>query len=245
MNLFELLKLSLPIIQAPMAGGATTPELVAAVSNYGALGSLGCGYMDPSHMRDAIRHTRSLLEEIGVDAIVAQGIEAGGHRGSFMTDVSHHIGLFALLPQIAKNVKVPVIAAGGIMDARGILAALTLGASGVQMGTAFLTCTESGVHPKYKEVLLSLSADNTVLTKVFSGRWARRIKNAFIERMEPYVDKMLDYPIQNAATQPMRKAAANANNPEFMALWAGQAAALCQKKLATALLQELKKGIEL
>ncbi len=264
----KLLQIKLPLIQAPMAGGATTPELVAAVSNAGGLGSLGAGYMTAKEIKIAIREIRKLtdkpfavnlfipeehhatpnqiqeachdihacctelnikidpvtepyapsfeeqinvlieekipifsytfgtlnselivqfkknntfligtatnlaeatiLEASGADAIVAQGSEAGGHRGSFIGKAEDSlVGLANLLSQLTNQIEIPIIASGGIMDGKGIVSAITAGASGVQMGTAFLSCLESGIPEIYKKTLLSQRQDNTVLTRAF------------------------------------------------------------------------------
>jgi len=145
----------------------------------------------------------------------------------------------ALVPQVADAVKVPVIAAGGIMDGRGIAAALLLGAVAVQMGTAFLTCPESGIHPLYKQALLQAQGDPTVLTRTFSGQHARGLRNAFIERMQPYEAQVPPYPIQNALTSEIRQAAAKAGRLHFMSLWAGQAVALSRALPAAQLVETL------
>ncbi len=329
-----------PIIQAPMAGGATTPELVAAVSNAGGLGSLAGVLLSPDKLAEEIRRIRTrtgrpfnvnlfvlktvqaasedlriamerlepiraelglsqatvpskfsedfaaqlevLMEEkppvvsfhfdivsaqvverlqeagckvigtatnvaeamaweqAGADYVCAQGGEAGGHRGTFIGPFEQSMtGTMALVPQVADAVKVPVIAAGGIMDGRGIAAALLLGAKAVQMGTAFLTCPESGIHPLYKQALLQAQGDSTVVTRTFSGRHARGLHNAFIERMQPYEALVPPYPIQNALTGEIRQAAAKAGRLEFMSLWAGQAASLCRSLPAAELVETL------
>jgi nitronate monooxygenase len=163
----------------------------------------------------------------GADIICAQGAEAGGHRGTFIGSFdSSMIGTIALVPQIVDNVSIPVVAAGGIMDGRGISAALMLGAQAVQMGTAFLSCAESTIHPAWKTQLRQASDTSTRTTNAFSGRVARGIVNAYIQRMEPYENQILPYPIQNALTAEIRQAAAKANRPEFLSLWASQAVAL-------------------
>ncbi len=181
-----------------------------------------------------------MLERKGVDLIVAQGIEAGGHRGTFLVNRKDAlIANFSLIPNIKDNVNIPVIAAGGIMDARGVLAALMLGASAIQMGTAFISCTESGAPEVYKKALLKTKNDNTVLTRVFSGKWARGIKNKFIEDMEFYQNKILDYPIQNQLTRQIRETAAKRNQPNYMSLWAGQSAYLCQTLKAEKLIRDV------
>lgn len=324
-RLTKLLSVEHPVIQAGMAGGATTPELVAAVSGSGGLGTLGAAYMTPDAIREAIREIRSLterpfavnlfvpeafdpslydpgeinaplaryreelgieasgevssytqpyedqlavvqeekvpvfsftfgvpeeariaalkeagtvligtattvreglvLEERGVDAVVGQGSEAGGHRGTFIGDFeSALIGTIALVPQLADSLSTPVIAAGGIMDGRGLAAALMLGAEGVQMGTAFLPCPESGIHPKYKEAVLKAASEDTALTRAFSGKPARGIRNRFLSEMSG--EEVPEYPIQNAYTRDIRAAAAREDRIEFMSLWAGQAAGL-------------------
>ncbi|KTD60297.1 2-nitropropane dioxygenase [Legionella santicrucis] len=344
-KLAEKIGVTFPIIQAPMAGGATTPELVAGVSNAGGLGSLGAGYMSPTEIRSAIRKIRELtnkpfavnlfipehnqatsnqmqracrdiqqscieldleikpvtapyapsfaeqikvlieekipvfsyafglldlgwisqfkmnhtflmgtatnleeayeLEKNGVDALVAQGSEAGGHRGTFLGKAEDSlIGLFSLLPQLVDKLKIPIIAAGGIMDGRGIIAATDLGADGVQMGTAFLTCSESGIADGYKNTLLMQYQDNTVLTRAFSGKLARGIRNKFIERMNEKKTNILNYPIQNVLTTTMRKKAKEEQNIDFMSMWSGQSAQLCRKLSASELINALIFEVE-
>ncbi|WP_239328957.1 nitronate monooxygenase [Paenibacillus sp. ACRRX] len=328
--LCKLLGVRYPLIQAGMAGGVTTPELVAAVSEAGGLGTLGAAYMQPEQIRTAVRRIRQLssrpfavnlfavsmqddwtrldevqeqlrparerfglplgeaaaesqhsystpdwfdeqldvllqeevpvvstafglltelrmrelhrrgvlvtamvttvrealtAEQSGADVIVAQGSDAGGHRSTF--DLSAHpqgalVGTFSLVPQIVDAVRVPVVAAGGIMDGRGLAAALMLGAQGVQMGTRFLTADESGAHPAYQQALLSSNEESTVMTNVFSGRPARGISNAFIRSMELSEVKPLPFPSQNTLTNELRCAAAAQDDADYMSLWAGQ-----------------------
>ncbi|HEX7064840.1 MAG TPA: nitronate monooxygenase [Bacillales bacterium] len=336
-RLTELLDIEYPLIQAGMAGGPTTPKLVAAVSNSGGLGTLGAGYMAPEAVREAIREIRQLtdrpfgvnlfipepidvdkakiartnerldryreelgaervraeevstegppfweqlnvlleervpvfsctfgvppaeaveqlrsagvavlgtattvregakLEAAGVDAVVAQGSEAGGHRGMD----AGMVGTMALVPQLADRVGVPVVAAGGVMDGRGMAAALALGAEGVQMGTAFLTCEESGAHPKHREAVFGSTDESTVVTRVFSGKPARGIRNRMIEELEPYVEEFPDYPLHNNLTRDVRNAAKQQNKPEYMSLWAGQASGLSKKQSAAELVQDV------
>lgn len=327
------------IIQAPMAG-ATTPELVAAVSNAGGLGMLPGAYLSPAQIGDAIAATRRLttrpfgvnlfaggdeqvnrvdpqpmlsilagyheelslpapaitsdasysfeeqlqvilnalvpifsftfgipssaalvemkaqrvtvlgtattvdearqLEAAGVDAIVAQGSEAGAHRGTF----SHQfdaalIGTMALIPQMVDAVSVPVIASGGIMDGRGIVAAEALGAAGVQMGTAFLTCREADIPDAYKAAIWSAKDHDTTVTRAFSGRPARGIVNQFIEDMWQHEERLLPFPLQNSATRPLRAAAAARGDTRLMSLWAGQGAGLARDLPAEDLMQQL------
>ena len=191
-----------------------------------------------------------ILEAAGVDAIIAQGSEAGGHRGSFTggrdTEFERNlVGTMALVPQIADAVSLPVIASGGIMDGRGIAAALTLGASAVQMGTAFLTCAEAGIPEAYKEAILAARASDTRLTRAFSGRPARGIVNRFMteteDRIEDGTDKaaILPFPYQNALTRPLRAAAGKAGRPEFLSLWAGQGLELARRQTAAELVARL------
>jgi nitronate monooxygenase len=186
-----------------------------------------------------------MLEESGIDICVAQGTEAGGHRGTFINNYSDGlIGLMALVPQLVDHLQIPVVAAGGIMDIRGIKAAFALGAAGVQMGTAFLSCPESGAHEKFKEILLQTKMDNTTLTKTFSGKLVRAIKNRYISRMEKFDHEILDYPIQNTITRSIRKEAEKRNNTDFMAMWAGQAAYLSQGISVAELIAKLDKEIQ-
>ena len=338
--MIKILNIVYPIIQAPMAGGFTTPELVAAVSNAGGLGSLGAGYMHPTEIKKTIQEIRgltdkpfavnlfipkshyasaeqitkacrdieescselalkinsvsppyspsfeqqlnviieekipilsftfgllhsesikklkenntvligtatnlaeaSLLEKSGVDMIVAQGSEAGGHRSTFIGKMEDGlIHLTELVTQLSEKIKIPIIAAGGIMNGDDIAKLLSLGAVAVQMGTAFLTCTESGTHPAFKKLLLSTKQDETVLTRAFSGAYARGIKNKFTERMESKKENILDYPIQNVLTNQMRKIAKAESNTDFMSLCAGQAAQYCRDLSAVDLIRSL------
>ncbi|MCX7125475.1 MAG: nitronate monooxygenase [Gammaproteobacteria bacterium] len=338
--MIKILNIAYPIIQAPMAGGFTTPELVAAVSNAGGLGSLGAGYMPASEIKKAIQEIRGLtdkpfavnlfipkahyastekitkachdieescselavkikpvsppysplfeeqmkviiaekipvfsftfglldsawikklkvnntiiigtatnlsegllLQESGADMIVAQGSEAGGHRGTFAVNMEEGlIHLPNLVSQLSEKIKISIIAAGGIMNGNDIAKMLSLGAASVQMGTAFLTCTESGAHPSFKKLLLSMKRDETILTRAFSGAYARGIKNKFTEHMELKKENILDYPIQNALTNQMRKVAKEKNDTDFMSLWAGQSAQLCRDVSAVELIQGL------
>lgn len=325
--LCEVLNIKYPIIQAGMAGGSTTVELIANVCNAGGLGSLGAAYMMPDDIRKTIKDIRQqtdrpfavnlfcvedlntpsdkkhenevkevlislgknlsitedhiqfqtpdlfnerfqvlieeevpiistafgilpddkmeavkqrkikvismvttvkeavIAEKAGVDVIVAQGSDAGGHRSTF--DIKENpqganIGTFSLIPQVVENVNIPVVAAGGVMNGRGLVAALALGAQGVQVGTKFLGSKESGIHPLYKKALFNSTEEHTVITKNFSGRPARGIKNRFIEEFDRTGVPPLAYPIQNTATSNIRTEAFKQNQVEYMALWAGQ-----------------------
>ncbi|MBH8599228.1 MULTISPECIES: nitronate monooxygenase family protein [unclassified Thermoactinomyces] len=344
-ELSKMLKIDYPIIQAPMAGGPTTPELVAAVSNAGGLGSLGAGYLTPKQIREAIRDIRNRtnrpfavnlfipgpvevnpeqisrvnqylapyreqrgmepepkvktfaesfeeqvnivleeevpvfsftfgllskklirmmkekgiiligtattvreavqLRESGVDAIVAQGSEAGGHRGTFAGSYRQAlIGTMALVPQIVDQVDIPVIAAGGIADSRGIVASLALGAAGVQLGTAFLPCVESGAHVQHKKMILNSTEESTVVTRSLTGKAARGIRNTMVEVMEKLDEQDIpDYPVLNGLTRDLRQEAARQNNPEWMSLWAGQATRLCSSVTAGELMEKLVSGV--
>jgi nitronate monooxygenase len=327
--LTEILKIRLPLIQAPMAGGATTPALIAAVSNAGGLGALGAGYMNANEIRSAIKEIRKLtdhsfcvnlfipqfyevtneqieitkkilkqicpelnilidkvappylpsfeeqmnvvleekvpvfsftfgipseniinalksngtviigtatsvteavmLEKTHVDAVVAQGMEAGGHRATFLGNEENALtNISFLAATMTHHIQIPVIASGGIMDAKGIYAAMQTGISGVQMGTAFLCCPESGIHPFYKQLLLNPQNNVTTLTRAFSGKLARGLLNKFIIQMQIHEDAILPYPAQNALTTPMRKEAAKKNRTDFMSMWAGENFHLCK-----------------
>jgi len=185
------------------------------------------------------------LEQAGVDAIVSQGSEAGAHRGTFAVPAEEAlIGTVALVPQIKDATRVPVIASGGIMDGRGIVAALALGASAVQMGTAFLTCKEAGTSPAYREALAKAREDQTTVTRAFSGRMARGLRNEFIEKWNAAGLTHLPYPWQNAFTQPMRRGAAAAKQAGLLSLWAGQGVRMLRERTAGQLMAELKAEIE-
>ena len=166
------------------------------------------------------------LEARGVDAIIAQGWEAGGHQGFYLTGAPTAIGTMALVPQVVDVVSVPVIAAGGIADGRGIAAALALGAAGVQIGTAFLTTAESGVAPVHAEALMAADGADTAMTRVFSGRPARGIVNRYMREMAASEDTLPEFPIMNTLTGPLRKASAACGSADFVALWSGQAVGL-------------------
>jgi nitronate monooxygenase len=324
MDLQELFQY--PIIQGPMAGGACTPALVAAVSNSGAIGALPASLFTAEMMHiqiDQVRkltdrpflinlfvqrspqptveqlvHARNLLkpvwsalgwsdlplpqrwcedfdaqfevliaarpacasftfdilsadqverlhdagifvigtittvaealawQAVGADAVVASGIEAGGHRGTFIgAQQDATLSAAQLLPLVVQALDIPVIAAGAIMDGSDIARVLALGASAVQMGTAFLVADESGIHPAYKQRLLDAGADSanhqTRLTRAFSGRYARGLDNRFMQVMAAVELQVPSYPVQNALTGSLRAAAAKSGDTEWMSLWAG------------------------
>jgi nitronate monooxygenase len=312
-----------PILQAPMAGGISTPALAAAVSNAGGLGAFAAGALPPDAVRDGVREIRRLtarpfavnfftpdgpvatateaerdaavaalrpfreevglgapprpsplprledqveaalsegfaafsctfgipaagllervrdagallvgtattpaeavaLEAAGFDAVVAQGAEAGGHRGTFAGVPERAlIGTIALVPRVASRVRIPVVAAGGIGDGRGVAAVLALGASAAQLGTAFLACAESGASAAYRAAVTAPDdGDRTALTTAFSGRMARGLRNRFIDGMAG--KPVLPFPLQNGLTQDLRAAAARAGDAGLLSAWAGQ-----------------------
>ncbi|MGH7404467.1 MAG: NAD(P)H-dependent flavin oxidoreductase [Candidatus Methylomirabilales bacterium] len=341
------LGLTHPMIQAPLAGGGDTPDLVAAVCEAGALGFIGAAYLTPPQIIQTSRAVRARtarpfginlfaplpapdvtrdpgpalkrvapfyaelglpppalpasgvysfdeqlsvalesgasvfsftfgllpasaieaikargmfligtattieeavqLEKAGVDAVVTQGSEAGGHRGTFAADFdAAMVGTMALVPQVVDAVTVPVIASGGIMDGRGIAAALALGASAVQMGTAFLTCDEAGIPEVYKQAILAAREHQTRLTRAFSGRPARGIVNRFMTEVDRAdgAEAILPFPLQNALTRPLRNAAAQQGRGEFLSLWAGQGVRLARRQSAAKLIAQLAHEIE-
>ena len=341
-ELMRRLKMIHPVIQAPLAGGGDTPELVAAVGEAGGLGFIGGAYLTPQQILEAARAVRTrttrpfgislfapqpaldapkdprpalecvapfyaelelpapqapamaadsfgeqlaaaleagasvfsftfgilpasavaavkargmflvgtattvdeavALEKAGVDAVVTQGAEAGGHRGSFAAEFEvAMVGTISLVPQVVDAVRVPVIASGGIMDGRGIAAALALGAQAVQMGTAFLVCDESGVPDAYKDAILKAREHETRLTRVFSGRPARGIVNRFMTEVERTAGPgaVLPFPFQNALTRPLRSAAARQGRAEFLSLWAGQGVRMARRRPAAQLVAQL------
>lgn len=179
-----------------------------------------------------------LLEQAGVDLITAQSSEAGGHRGTFIGPCENSlIGGLALIPQVVDAVKVPVIAAGGIMDGSGIAAALALGAEGVQLGTAFLTSAECKVHSNYKRAVREHDADDTVITKVFSGGEARGIKNLYVNEKD--AAPILPFPYQNTLTRPIRKIANETGQIDYTNLWCGQGGRLARNTTVKELIEHL------
>jgi nitronate monooxygenase len=180
------------------------------------------------------------LDKHGVAAIVAQGFEAGGHRGIFLNaDIATQAGTFALVPQIADAVKVPVIAAGAIADARGIAAAIALGAAGVQIGTAYLRCPESRISKPYRAALASATDEATVLTNVISGRSARGFITRFVREFGPMSHEVPEFPLAAGALAPLRAKAEAAESVDFSPLWSGQAAALGREMPARELTKKL------
>ncbi|AKU25365.1 nitronate monooxygenase [Geobacillus sp. DSP4a] len=335
--------LPIPIIQAPMAGGVSTPKLAAAVSNAGGLGFLAGGYKTAEAMRKEIHELRTLTDrpfgvnvfvpgdktvdekaleryravleseaerlgasvgepkwddddweakfdvllqervpvvsftfgcpdkeviaalqkagsfvmvtvtsreeacmaaEAGANALCVQGEEAGGHRASFGNDPEQDeaLELFPLLARVRAAVRVPLAAAGGIMDGRGIAAALKAGASAVQLGTAFLRCPESGAHPLHKQALADPRFVETAVTRAFTGRPARGLVNRFMAEYRTLAPAA--YPHVHHMTKPLRAASAKAGDPEGMSLWAGTGYRLARELPAAELVEELKRELE-
>lgn len=183
------------------------------------------------------------LEQAGVNLVVASGFEAGGHRGSFLRSAEDSLtGTISLVPQTVDAVKIPVIAAGGLGDARGIAAAFALGAEGVQMGTVFLACEESGAHPLHREAILSGEAGHTSLTRGFTGRLARGIHNELLQSLNQPETEILPYPLQRALMRNLALPAQKAGKADLLALWAGQSANLARCPSVVELLESLVNG---
>lgn len=210
--------------------GLPAPELVQRVRRWGA-----------KVISSATTVEEALwLQERGVDAIIAQGLEAGGHRGMFLSgDLNTQMGTFALLPQIVKGVKIPVIAAGGIADAQGVAAALALGAAGVQIGTAYLLCAEAGTSAVHRAALKSPAARLTALTNIYSGRPARGIVNRLMRELGPMSPAAPAFPLATAAVSALRSKAEGLGSSDFSPLWAGQNASGCREISATLLTRQL------
>ena len=184
------------------------------------------------------------LEARGVDAIIAQGVEAGGHRGLFLSDdLSTQIGTFALLPQIVRAVKVPIIAAGGIADAQGVAAAMALGAAGVQIGTTYLLCPEATISAIHRAALKSEAARHTALTNIFTGRPARGIMNYVMRELGPINSGAPAFPLATSAIVPLRAKAEAEGSGDFSPLWSGQNATGCKEIPAAQLTRELAAGL--
>jgi nitronate monooxygenase len=341
---FNFAQLALPVIQAPMAGGITTPQLVAAVANHGGVGSFGFAYSTPEKIHADLVAAQSLtsgpinanffvfspvhlpsdqtqintlqaLHSLGIDGarsltipvepffpdlmeqlepiwsarpailsfhfglppdgviakahalgiavgisatslvealsiesahadfIVAQGIEAGGHRGQFDIQAKDEaLSTLDLTAQLAKHCRIPIVAAGGIMNGAHIQNALAKGAQAVQMGTAFLCCAESGTPPSYRHYLLLKQDRPTTLTKAFSGRLARGLENTFTRTMQDQAT--LPFPIQNTLTAPLRQWAVAQNDAEYQSLWAGTAYAQVRGMSTKDVMQQLQNEIE-
>jgi nitronate monooxygenase len=180
------------------------------------------------------------LEAAGVDIIVATGFEAGGHRVSFLRSPENSLtGIFSLIPQVVDEVKTPVVAAGGIVDGRGIAAAMILGAGGVQIGTAFLACTQSNASEAHREKLFSEDARYTVLTKIFSGRLARGIRGKLTDELNAHENDLAPFPLQGIFLRPLRSKILESKRTEYMTFWSGQSAPLLKYKDAGELFNSL------
>jgi nitronate monooxygenase len=210
--------------------GLPAPKLLDRVKAWGAVVLSSATTVDEARW----------LEAHGCDVVIAQGLEAGGHRGMFLTDdVTTQVGTFALLPQVVDAVRVPVIAAGGIADAKGVAAAMALGAAGVQVGTAFLCCPEATTGALHRAALRSDAARHTALTNVFSGRPARGIVNRVVRELGPMSPVAPAFPLAGAAIAPLRAKAEAAGSGDFSPLWAGQDVRGCRDVPAAQLVREL------
>ena len=213
--------------------GLPAPELLARVRGWGAKILSSATTVDEARW----------LEAHGVDAIIAQGVEAGGHRGMFLTDdLATQVGTLALVPQIVQAVKVPVIAAGGIADARGVAAAMALGAAGVQVGTAYMLCHEATTSALHRAALKRETARVTALTNLFTGRPARGIVNRLMREIGPISPAAPAFPLATAAIAPLRAQAESLGSSDFSPLWAGQNASGCREVSAAQLTRELAEA---
>jgi nitronate monooxygenase len=184
------------------------------------------------------------LETNGADAIIAQGLEAGGHRGMFLSeDLTTQVGTFALLPQVVRAVRVPVIAAGGIADSGGVAAAMRLGAAGVQIGTAYLLCHEATTRAVHRAALKGQAAQHTAVTNLFSGRPARSIVNRIVRELGPIGAAVPEFPLASAAIAPLRASAESRGLADFSPLWSGQNASGCREIPAADLTRGLASGL--
>lgn len=216
--------------------GLPAPELLAQVKSWGALVIANATTVAEARW----------LEARGADAIIAQGVEAGGHRGLFLsTDLTTQIGTFALLPQVIQAVRVPVIAAGGIADAAGVAAAMQFGATAVQVGTSYMLCDEAFTSPMHRAALQSEAAEHTALTTLFTGRPARGIMNRLMRELGPLNAAAPAFPTAINAIAPLRAAAEAKGSGDFSPLWSGQNARGCQAVSATTMTQSLAKGFSL
>jgi len=221
-------ELRLPVVSFHF--GLPAPELVARVKQSGATILSSATTVEEARW----------LEARGVDAVIAQGVEAGGHRGMFLTsDLTTQTGTLALVPQIVAAVRVPVIAAGGIADAAGVAAALALGAAGVQVGTAYLLCPEAATSAVHRAALAGEAARHTALANVFTGRPARAIVNRLMRDLGALSDLAPAFPLAAAAVAPLRAAAERQGRGDFSSLWCGQNASGCREVQAAVLTREL------
>ena len=214
--------------------GLPPPQLLARVKRWGSVILASATTVDEARW----------LEENGVDAVIAQGLEAGGHRGTFLSDdLSTQVGTFSLVPQIVQAVKVPVIAAGGIADADGVAGATALGAAGVQIGTAYLLCPESTTSAAHRAALTSAAARQTALTNLFSGRPARGIVNRLMSELGPINRLAPAFPLATSALAPLRAKAEAEGKGDFSPLWAGQNVTGCKEIPAGELTRALARNL--
>jgi nitronate monooxygenase len=214
--------------------GLPSPELLARARSWGSRILASATTVDEARW----------LEARGVDAIIAQGNEAGGHRGIFLSDdLSTQPGTFALVPQVVRAVKVPVIAAGGIADANGVAAAIALGAAGVQVGTAYLLCPEATTSAVHRAALKGDAARETALTNLFTGRPARGIVNRLMKELGPISAVAPEFPLATSAIAPLRAKAEAQGKGDFSPLWSGQNATGCREIPAAELTRELAKKL--
>ncbi len=231
----SLLEASPPIVSSVM--GLYPPEFVQRLKQKGIV-----WFANVSTVAEA-----RAAEESGADVIVAQGMEAGGHRGSFdaANAEARQIGLFALLPAVVDAVKIPVVATGGIADARGVAAALVLGASAVQLGTAFLVCPEAKIHPAWAKALLTAAPEDTIVSRVFSGRAGRSLATDYVRAATaPTAPAPAPYPVQRGLTAAMRAEAHKAGDVQRMQAWAGQSAGLSRAEPAGDVFRRVWAGAE-
>ena len=214
--------------------GLPAPDLLARVKAWGAF-----VLSSATTVREAL-----WLQEHGADAVIAQGWEAGGHRGHFLSeDLTEQPGTFALLPQIVAAVRLPVIAAGGIADAAGVRAAMALGAAGVQVGTAYLCAHEATTSPLHRAALQSEAARHTAVTNCFTGRPARGIVNRLMREQGPISASAPAFPLATAAVAPLRAAAEKLGRSDFTSMWSGQNASQCRSAPAAQITAALAKGL--
>lgn len=214
--------------------GLPAPALVAQVKSWGAKVLASATTVDEARW----------LEAHGADVVIAQGVEAGGHRGIFLgEDLSTQVGTFALVPQVVRAVKVPVVAAGGIADAAGVRAAMALGAAGVQVGTAFLLCPEATTSAVHRAALKSDAARHTALTNIFTGRPARGIVNRVIRELGPIHPAVPAFPLATAEITPLRAKAEARGSGDFSPLWSGENATGCREVPAAEIVRGLAAGL--